>query len=164
MTNEELTAYNKNRKIFQIGIVVKDVDEAVEQWETLYQVGPWRKVTFGQACLKDIVAAEGAVKEGFAYRAAMTMIGDLQIEFIEANESVPIFHEFLKKTGGGLHHIKERVSDDVLPGVLKDYADRGMPPVFGAQFYNANFYFMDTVDKLGVQLEFGNCVPVKKPE
>lgn len=164
MTNEELLAYNKNRKIFQLGIVVKDIDEAVKQWEEVYKVGPWKIVDFGEHCLRDIINEKGSAKPGFAYRAAMTFVGDLQIEFIEANESVPIFNEFLKKTGGGLHHIKEQVSDDILPDMLKEYADRGMPAVFGAHYYNANFYFMDTVEQLGVQIELGNCTPVKIPD
>ena len=164
MTDQELYEYNKNREIFQIGLVVDDIEKAIEQWETIYRVGPWNRMYFTQDSVSRVIMDEKAVKEGFAYNAASTMLGDIQIELIEANESVPIFNDFLKKTGGGLHHIKEKIPEEKLPAVLDKYAQEGMPALFGGYYYNANFYFMDTVDKLGVQIELGNCEKVVKPE
>ena len=164
MTDQELYEYNKDRKIFQIGLVVEDIEKAIQQWETVYHVGPWNRMHFTQDSVSRVVRDESAAKEGFAYNAASTMLGDIQIELIEANESVPIFNDFLKKTGGGLHHIKEKIDDEKLPGVLEEYAQQGMPALFGGHYYNANFYFLDTVDKLGVQIELGNCAKVVKPE
>lgn len=164
MTVQELCEFNKERRIFQIGLVVADIDKAIEQWENVYHVGPWNRMYFTQECVSNLIADPKAVKEGFAYHAASTMVGDVQVELIEANETVPIFNDFLKKTGGGLHHIKEQIPDEKLPAVLEEYAQRGMPAVFGGFYYNANFYFMDTVDKLGVQIELGNCAKVVKPE
>ncbi len=163
MTEQELREFNKDRRIFQIGLVVEDIEKAIELWETVYRVGPWNRMYFTQDCVAKPILNEKAVKEGFAYHAASTMVGDLQIELIEANETVPIFYDFLQKTGGGLHHIKEQIPDEQLPAVMEEYARRGMPALFGGYYYNANFYFMDTVDKLGVQIELGNCAKVVKP-
>jgi hypothetical protein len=164
MTDEQLREFNKNRKIFQIGIVVADIDQAIEQWETIYRVGPWNRMHFTQDCVTNPIMTPDAVKEGFHYNAATAIVGDLQVELIEANESVPIFQKFLNETGGGLHHIKEQISDDKLPAALEDYASREMPVAYGGHYYNANFFFMDTVEKLGVQIELGNCVKLIKPE
>lgn len=162
MTDKELLDFNKNRKIFQIGLVVEDIEKAIKAWESVYRVGPWNRMYFTQDCVTKAKISNGAVKEGFAYHAATAMVGDLQIELIEANESVPIFYDFLRKTGGGLHHIKEKIDEDKLPAVLEEYAANGMPVLFGGYYYNANFFFLDTVDKLGVQLELGNCEKVIK--
>jgi methylmalonyl-CoA/ethylmalonyl-CoA epimerase len=163
MTDDELREFNKKRKIHQLGIVVKNLDEAIKAWQEIYMVGPWTVMEFSNKNVTGIVSDRKSIKEVFKYRIAASYIGELQIELIEANDSMPIYQEFLEKTGGGLHHIKEKISNDKIDEQLSYFAEKGMGLMFGGYYYNINFYYPDTVQKLGVQLELGNCEKIIKP-
>lgn len=158
MNDEELREFNKNRVIFQLGIVVADLDRAIEAWTRVFRAGPWRHATLSNKSMTNMVIGKGSIdRETCDYRVALTMVGDLQIELIEANASTPIYLDFLKKTGGGLHHIKEKIADADMDAELARYRELGMPDIWGANYYNVTFHYPDTVEGLGVQVELGNC-------
>ena len=80
MTNEELKEYNRHRQIFQIGVVVADLEEAIKAWETAFRAGPWKITTLDSSTLKNIKVSKGAANEsGFSFRVALAMIGGMQI-------------------------------------------------------------------------------------
>lgn len=164
MTRDELKEYNKNRKIFQIGIIVPDMDEALKKWVEIYKVGPWVVYDHGNDVFTHIDVVEKACKKEFRFRCALAMVGDTQIELIQPIYGMPIFEDFLARTGGGLHHIKEIVTDEQMEEQLQDYAERGMPNVYGAHFSDATFYFPDTEEALGINIELGNGKNAKLPE
>jgi len=157
MTESELAAYGKTRRLHQIGIVVKDLDSTVEAWRALYGVEPWTFMEFSHENLKEVRGDGKAYQKGFHFRIAAAYVGETQIELIEANETMPMYQEFLEQTGGGLHHFKERVPNEEMEATLVEYERNGCRTIFGGKFHNISFYYIDTKEKLGFNLEIGNC-------
>lgn len=151
------------RKIFQVGFAVENLEEAMEKWTKYYHIGPWRISVLSAQTIPDLVISHDAVSENVSYRMATTMVGNVQFELMEADETTPIYSDFLKKRGVGIHHIKERIPEDQMQRVLDDYAAHGMDILYGGHYYNASFYYMDTPDQLtGALIELGNCETLKK--
>lgn len=164
MRNKELLEYNKQRNIFQLGVVVANLEEAMNSWISVFKVGPWTVKTLGSQNLTDLVQKKGAVREEcFKYRIALAMIGELQIELLEANAETPIYMDFLKRTGGGIHHIKEMIGDERMGSELASYESIGVQNIFGANYYNSTFNNLNTVKKLGIFIEIGNCATAAIP-
>lgn len=157
MSDSELTTYKKARHLHQIGIVVEDLDSSVKNWREIYGVESWTFMEFNHENLKDIRGDGQSYQEEFHFRIAAAYVGEMQIELVEANETMPMYAEFLKQTGGGLHHFKERVSDDEMEHTLAEYERNGCRTIFGGRFHNISFYYIDTKEKLGFNLEIGNC-------
>ena len=91
------------------------------------------------------------------------MMGDSQIELIEAEYGIPLYLDFLEKNGEGIHHFKEIMPDDKLDKRLAEYKEQGVKILFGGDFYGARFYYPDTIPLLGIQIELGNGMPAKLP-
>jgi hypothetical protein len=161
MNSNELASFNQNRKIFQVGFAVDNLEEAMSRWTELYKIGPWRVSVLSSETIPDLIRNKGAVTPDVSYRMATTMVGNLQFELMEANETTPIYSDFLRDRGVGIHHIKERIPEDQMPVELERYAGLDIPVLYGGHFRNASFYYMDTTDALGGALiELGNCEPL----
>lgn len=46
MTNKELEAYNKNRKIWQVCAITDNLEETLQQWVDRLKIGPWKVRSF----------------------------------------------------------------------------------------------------------------------
>lgn len=88
-----------------LGIVVKDAQETSKVLSTLWKVGPWT--------INDYVAPKEAMIVGDAFRLKLMYVkfGDVTIELLQPVEGKSIWADFLKTSGGGLHHIAFKVSD-----------------------------------------------------
>ena len=92
--------------IYQIGIVVKDIQRAVERyWKTL-GVGPWRIYRIEPPTLGEVFVRGKPVV--ISIRAAFAQSGPVQLELIEPLEGPSIYREFLAEKGEGLHHVQSR--------------------------------------------------------
>ena len=99
----------KAEAVAHIGVVVKDVRKVAEIWESEWGIGNW---TFGQ---------------GKGYRVGITVLGSIMFELYQPVEgepisegmaqAVPLYKDFLKKWGDGIHHIAF-TAGDVLEEVL----------------------------------------------
>jgi len=86
----------------QIGIVVPDLESALERYESLWGGGPWRCFTYGAGHIPE-VRYRGAAGT-YTMRIALNRLVP-QIELIEPLEGPSIYHEFLERGGSGLHHL-----------------------------------------------------------
>jgi len=84
----------KLNSVDHIGIVVKDMDAAVESWSTLFGLGPWANWEF-----------PGSVK------GTMARLDGVGIQFIEPLTETAYHADFLRTTGGGVHHFCVLVDD-----------------------------------------------------
>jgi methylmalonyl-CoA epimerase len=110
--------------IEHIGIVVKDVEKAMESYGSVLGWGPFE-------------ALEIDLKE-FTYRGhpcnarlkvALSQGGSVQIDLIEVLEGETPYSDFLREKGEGLHHLCCAAVDD-LDSVLAELAAEGIEPVF----------------------------------
>ena len=165
MTEEQLKTFNQQRRIFQIGIAVANLEDAMRKWTELYRIGPWTVSRLSHDAIPDLVIHKGAVRPDVSYRIATTMVGDMQIELMEANETTPIYSDYLADKKEGMHHFKEKVDDMHMQTRIDRYAELGMPVLYGGHYYNASFHYIDTTQRLcGVLVELGNCETVARPE
>jgi methylmalonyl-CoA/ethylmalonyl-CoA epimerase len=82
-------------KISHLGIATKGIDEALKFWQ-------------------DALGLENVHSETVEdqkVRVAMLPIGDTQIELLEATSEDSPIAKFVKKRGGGIHHIAIEVED-----------------------------------------------------
>lgn len=107
----------------QIGIVVKDVDAAVDYYSSTFGWGPFHTLEMPL--------------EGFTYKGksgncrlklAFAQSGPLEIELLEVLEGDTPHSQFLKERGEGVQHL--RFSVDNLEGMLAKLARAGIEPVF----------------------------------
>lgn len=157
MTADELLAHNKNRRIFQIAWVTRDLEKSLKAWVEDLRVGPWRIYRFTDETVKNLYVGGERVTEPFEFRIAISWIGDMEVEIIQPVRGPMIYERFLQERGEGLHHIKEQIADDDMASVVQDYADRGIPVTQTGQFFKDFHFYLDTESRLDFVYELGNC-------
>ena len=91
---------------FQIGIVVKSVDETIKYLKEKFGFGPFeiKYVDFSHATYY-------GKTEGYRGKRGFYQMGPIQIELIELVDGKTIHADFLKEKGEGLHHLGFWVND-----------------------------------------------------
>ena len=157
MTNEELRAHNRNRKIYQIAWVTRDLEKSMKAWVENLKIGPWTVLTFTDKTLKYLQVADKTVTEPFKFLIAISWIGDMQLEIIQPVYGPTIYQAFIEKHGEGLHHIKERIAEAATDAVLQEYRDKGIGVTQTGQFETDFHYYLNSEPKLDFIYELGNC-------
>jgi 4-hydroxyphenylpyruvate dioxygenase-like putative hemolysin len=136
-------------EITQIGIVVKNLQKAMENyWETL-GIGPWRIFTYQPPAFKEPTIRGKPMN--YSMKIALAQIGSLQIELIEPLEGPSIYKEFLRQRGEGVHHIQSRPKD--LSETLGSFKKSGVNVLMSGKFGEGAFYYMDSEPVLGIIIE-----------
>lgn len=155
----------------QIGIVVPDLDAAIERYEKDFGIGPWQRHQFQPGEVKEWRERGRAVEGGAKTRFAAAMVGTTQWELIEPLDDHGIFAEFLARTGGtgGVHHIAVKATN--YDALLSAEATRGQPPrplamecELGGQYEGIKVAYLDTQRDLGVLLEVFSGLPEGEPK
>jgi methylmalonyl-CoA/ethylmalonyl-CoA epimerase len=157
MTNEELRALNKNREIQQIAWLTRDLEKSMQAWIDVLRVGPWRVFRFTDKTVKNLKVGGRLVEEPFEFRIAISSVGNIEIELIQPVRGPMIYEEYIQRRGEGLHHIKEKVPDDQMAKVVKDYESRGVEITQTGQFFADFHFYLNTEPKLDFVYELGNC-------
>ena len=132
----------------QIGIVVHDMDRAIDFYTSVFGWGPFQIQDFGEM---EYDFRGQPVKA--TVKAAFAKSGPLEIELIQILEGETPHTEFLREKGEGLHHLRFRVDD--LDGVLAELAKDGIKPVWGKKMpeFGISFAYLDTAQAGGVMVE-----------
>jgi len=127
----------------QIGIVVKDMDKAIEHYASTFGIGPFRVIDGNM---------EGVLLRGkpinTKIKVAFAKSGPLQVELIQPVEGKNIYTEFLDSKGEGLHHLGFQVDD--LEAMLVELAKEGIRPIFyqSLPYIGIAFAYLNS-DKIG---------------
>ena len=116
----------KEAAIFEVGVVVKDLNRTIEYLTSL-GLGPFR--------IRMSTHPSGVVRGEKTYynlRVAMSQQGPVQLQLIEYLEGETIFQQFLREKGEGLHHIAFKVRD--LSAALAKSIARGVDVLQQDQF------------------------------
>jgi methylmalonyl-CoA/ethylmalonyl-CoA epimerase len=139
-------------RIAQIGIVVADLDRAVEGAEALGVMGSFRTHTMESTSFTELVH-RGEPAE-LVIRVALNR-STPQIEFIEPVEGDSVYREFLDRGSSGLHHFGFVVPD--IEATTAALAGEGIEPVFHGRGYgradDGAFAYFDTSERLGYWIE-----------
>ena len=163
MTNKELKAHNENRTIAQVCMVTDDIYATMEKWVKYLKIGPWTVKEFNNDTVRDFAVDGKLVTEPFKFIIATTFVGETQFELIQPIEGPIIYTEFLQRRGPGLHHIKEKITNEQWDDVIEQYAQMDIP-VTQTGWYGVDHHaYLDTEPKLDFILELGNCPYTPNP-
>ena len=107
----------------QIGIVVRDVDETIRFYSSVFGWGPFY--------VTETAPREGAfwgATTRYSLKLAFAQLGPIEIELIQVLEGDTAHSKFLQEEGEGLHHLRFLVDD--LDGVLEALAGEGIEPIW----------------------------------
>lgn len=137
------------RKILQVGIVVKDVDESVRNWTNKYGIGPWNIYTLYPGRIKNLTKFGKSID--FSMKVALTNIDNMEVELIQPLDEKSIYYEFLKDHGGGLHHLGV---DLMKKGGTENLLSKmGLRSIQSGEWSNETWTYYDSTDDLGFILE-----------
>jgi len=128
--------------IFQVGIVVKNIDETVKFYGEVFGIGPFeiREVNYPTATFY-------GEKAGYRGKRAFAQLGPVTFELIELIEGKTIHEAFLKDKGEGLHHLGFLVKD--LKGGVQEAEKRGLKVIQGfTREDGSGFAYLDS-DRIG---------------
>jgi hypothetical protein len=139
--------------IAQVAILVKDLEKTVENYWTLFGNGPWLFYTYAKPLVRQM-SYYGQPAE-YQMRIALSQIGPMRIELIEATEGDSIYADFIKEHGYGVHHL----------GILVEDMNNALAQAHSARFNmiqdgsgfgldgDGHYAYLETEESLGVTLE-----------
>jgi methylmalonyl-CoA/ethylmalonyl-CoA epimerase len=139
--------------IAQVAILVKDLEETVENYWNMFGIGPWHFYTYAKPLVRQM-SYYGHPAE-YKMRIALSQIGPLRIELIEAKEGDSIYADFIKEHGYGVHHFGILV-EDMEDALLQAYTTGLNMTQDGSGFGlhgDGHYAYLDTEDSLGFTLE-----------
>lgn len=135
----------------QVGIVTKDIDKAIKQYEELFGIGPWLVSEGGL----DWLEVRGQRCEQ-PRKVALAQAGTVQLELIQKLEGEIIHDDFLGERGEGVHHlgffvsnIEERIEAAKKAGI--EVIQQGRITEKGL---TVRYAYLDTTSIAGVIVEF----------
>jgi methylmalonyl-CoA/ethylmalonyl-CoA epimerase len=162
MDAEELRALNKNRCISQICYVTDDYQRTIKFFTEKLLIGPWSVLVNSEESAYN-VRDHGEPAGKWAFYIAAAMVGDIEIEVIQPIEGPNPYNKFLAEKGPGLHHVKERITDnDKLLERVRHFEGLGSPVNYQGMYMEDHYYYLDTYDELGAYYEMGNSAKVSK--
>jgi methylmalonyl-CoA/ethylmalonyl-CoA epimerase len=150
----------KERKIIQIGIVVKDMDKALKHYTEIFGAGPWDIYEFAPPDMRE--ATYMGKPADWSALLALTWVGDRHLELIKPLKGPNVYYDFLEKKGEGLHHIKEWVDD--CQKIIEEYKKKGIEVIQSGKYDEDEFYYLNTEPTLGILLEIGNNGNIRPPQ
>lgn len=144
----------KVSELFQVGIVVRDLEKAKKDYERLMGVDSWREFEMDSSTVNMTYYGKPT---DHSFKAAFAMLGPLMIELLQPLEGEGIYRDFLEEHGEGIHHLGHvRVED--LDEATKALEDAGYPCVETggdpAGFHK--WAYFDTTKTLGYILELSS--------
>jgi methylmalonyl-CoA/ethylmalonyl-CoA epimerase len=138
----------------QLGIVVRDLDAALERYYDLMpSLGEWRCYTYSSETVAQLTYRGS--EEAYAMKLALASRSP-QIELIEPISGPNIYREWLDEHGEGPHHVGVYV--DSLGDACKRFQLSGLEPIqtghgFGADREGGGYAYFDTREIVGVIVE-----------
>lgn len=137
--------------LFQVGIVVRDLDKSMQLYEDLLGIGEWADMELSSEIFTTL-AYKGKPVENACFRASMADVGSMQIELIQPVEGDLPYSDFLKEHGEGLHHVGHIHVPDI-DAAVRGLEDRGFPCIFAGSTPGTKFAYVDMSEALGVIVE-----------
>ena len=140
------------RPLGQVGIVVADLERALERYSALAGVGPWQCWTYGPESVTRLTYRGGT--GDYRVRIALSSTSP-QIELLQPLEGESSHRDFLQAHGEGLHHVAVFV--DSLDEAIESMAGAGYDVLQSGHGTGADgsggFAYFDTERDLSLILE-----------
>jgi methylmalonyl-CoA/ethylmalonyl-CoA epimerase len=138
-----------SKKLAQVAIVVKDMDEAVRRWSAMLGVDP-----------PNVILTKPGSEVNGTYRGAPTNdqaklaffdLGGVQLELIEPIGTQSAWYEGLDRRGEGVHHLAFW-TDDMKKSLT--YLDScGAPLIHRGDMGDGQYAYFDATEHVGTMIE-----------
>ena len=150
------------RPVAQVGIVVRDLDRALDMYVTMWGLKGWK----GYVYSSDNVRSLSYLGEPADYRMKVAWRGaGPQIELVQSLAGPNIYEDWLERRGEGLHHLGILVeSIDTEAQVMQDAGYEILQAGFGHGLDgDGGFAYFDTEPELGVIIELIEAPARRRP-
>ncbi len=137
--------------LFQVGIVVRDLEKSMKLYEELLGIGDWADMEVSSEILTSLTY-KGKPVENACFRTGMADVGSVQLELIQPVDGDLPYADFLKEHGEGLHHLGHIYVPD-MDAALRDLEAQGYPCIFAGSTPGTKFAYVDMSKSLGVIVE-----------
>lgn len=137
------------KQVLQVGVVVKDLQKAMERYWNIFGIGPWHVYTFQPPAVTNMTFRGKPVV--YTMKLALTQIGNIQWELIEPLTGPSAYKEFLEQRGEGVQHIACDVGD--YDQAVATMAKHGIGILMSGSTPADSYAYMDTEETLGIALE-----------
>jgi methylmalonyl-CoA/ethylmalonyl-CoA epimerase len=138
--------------VVQIGILVRNADEAVRQYAKLFGINDWNinyvDTENGKGQNFRTAKNEVAVKAKIAWAT----IGGVELELIEPQDTTSIYAQNLESHGPGVHHVMFGTGD--YDRAVAGLNGCGVERILSGELQATRFQMFDTRDTLGLISEF----------
>ncbi|MBW2146153.1 MAG: VOC family protein [Deltaproteobacteria bacterium] len=131
--------------VSQIGLIVRDMDRAVEYYEKIIGLGPFVRSDRDIEIVFDPVYYRGE-KVDSTWIMAFASLGPVELELIQPVKGPTIYHEFLERGGEGIQHLGFDVSD--MEARIARYRGMGIEVIQQGRTPVGGFAYLDT-EKIG---------------
>jgi methylmalonyl-CoA/ethylmalonyl-CoA epimerase len=144
--------------VIQIGIVVSDVNKAIEGYRDLLHLNKWNinhvdtEVGMGSNFHKNGNPIQTRVKIAWAN------FGNVELELIEPQDQHSLYSEFLREHGPGIHHIMLGTKD--YDKCLVHMDQQNVAAIGGGALQSTRFQMFDTQELLGFICEIADGEPL----
>jgi methylmalonyl-CoA/ethylmalonyl-CoA epimerase len=144
--------------IIQIGIVVEDIDTAIEAYRDLLNIEEW-----------NINHVDTAIGQGGNFhnhgdpikakaKIAWLTIGSVELELIEPQDQHSLYAEFLREHGPGIHHLMLGTRD--YASAMDHMGSNDVAVIGGGELQGTRFQMFDTQALLGFICEIAEGDPL----
>ena len=97
---------SKFHDIVQVAVVVKDIQAAIDRYESIYGIGPWGTMHLTKETALHLIDNGRTVPDGedFHVILAATRVGGVELELIQPVTPNSIYYSFLQEHGEGQRH------------------------------------------------------------
>ncbi|MDP6978961.1 MAG: VOC family protein [Myxococcota bacterium] len=147
------------KQVFQLGIVVRDVDASIERYKSLLGVTDEMISRIETKDLPDWIETRYRGKPSeFHIRIALINMGGIQFELIEPIAGEPsCYSEFFEKVGQGIQHIMVQPVDH--EGLIETLEANGSELINQGKMFGQEFRYYDLTEDLGFVLELFAGMP-----
>ncbi|MEI3612793.1 VOC family protein [Pseudogracilibacillus sp. SO30301A] len=142
-------------KVTQIGVVVRDLNKALEEYYETFGWGPWSVYELKKPRHHNTELYGEQVE--YTSRIAETRVGDIDFELIEPLDGPSIYKEHLDKYGEGLHHIACMGDGLNFEETFNKFRELGFEKTMSGSIDDSiNYYYLNTESRLKIIVESGS--------
>ena len=153
----------KKPRLCQVGLIVRDLDKAMEKYRKLLGMEPTR-------IIERSPTAPGkkyykGKESDFYQRVALYYFGDMEFEILQPFGEASALSDFLEEHGEGIHHVAFDTDDfKGTEALLESCGAHKVQTGPTSRHPALEWGFFDTCDQLGTMIELFNFAEVEKLE
>ena len=144
--------------VVQIGIVVSDVNKAIEGYRDLLHIERWNINHVDTAIGKGGNFHKNGKSIQAKAKIAWVNFGNLELELIEPQDQHSLYSDFLREHGPGIHHVMFGASD--YEKCLEHMDKQNVAAIGGGELQGTRFQMFDTQELLGLICEIADGDPL----